>query len=169
MPENVKDPRSFNPLFSLRWWFPTSLERWFVGGSIVVCILGLALLMWVTGWSTKKWDRVQKIAKEVEVEIQTANPVGSTKHDVEDWLKAHNFNFGPPHPIRPISIRKEGPLSLSESILTERGVSLKDATEYLEAHRHIGDGSHDETVVFLLFGSDGKLIRIHAEGFFISL
>jgi hypothetical protein len=94
-------------------------------------------------------------------------PVGSTKHDVEDWLKAHDFTFG----RRPDPIRQEVPLQQAlEHFLTERGVSLKDATECHVAQKRVVDGNPgDKVQVYLLFGSDGKLLRLYAYGSFIFL
>jgi hypothetical protein len=91
MPEDVKAPSSFGRLFSLRWWFPSSLDQWLFRGAIFVFVLAI---LWFTTieWSYRQADaRVQKLAKGVEIEVQAANPVGSTKRDVNDWLTAQVF------------------------------------------------------------------------------
>jgi hypothetical protein len=102
---------------------------------------------------------VQKLAKGVEVEVQAANPVGSTKRDVHGWLTAQGFYGVESRPVEQI-----------DYIMMDRVAALEGATEYISAFKPLVGGEPRDTVhTYFVFGPDGKLIRVYVIGGFIFL
>jgi hypothetical protein len=150
MPEIVKPRFSFGQL----------VRRGIPAGIILVLIALFALNMLIVWDLNRTAKRVDKVAQDVEAEAQAANPVGSTRQQVEDWLKANNFRNSA---LIADKWRMDG-------WLTMFNISAKDVTSLIESHRPIGGGKLGERVdIYFFFGPDEKLIAVSARGFFISL
>jgi hypothetical protein len=149
MPEDVK------PRFSSVWLI--------LGGIIAVSILmpfGYVALGECVNWYLKRVsERLDKVAKGVQAEAEAANPVGSTRQHIEDWLKANNFSAN--HCPEKL---------LLEDLIKDRNIPVKGATSFLRGFRRVGDGNSSEgTVIYFFLGPDEKLILVYAEGHFIFL
>jgi hypothetical protein len=148
MPEDAKPRFSHGQL----------VRRGIAAGIILALIAPFAWTMLFVWGLNRVAERVDKVAKDVEAEAQEANPVGSTKQQVEDWLKANKFKAFPPNSDN----------QWMENLIKQRQLPAKGATSYLGGERPIAGGYSDEkTIIYFFLGPDEKLILVHAEGFFI--
>jgi hypothetical protein len=150
MPEDAK------PRFSYG-----QMALWRIIAVFILMSVGMAALDKCVNWYLKGVsERLDKVAKDVQAEAEAANPVGSTRQHIEDWLKANNFST--------TTLLSEK--LLMESLIKERNIPVEGAASYLRGERYIAGGdSSEKTVIYFFLGPDEKLILVYAEGSFIFL
>jgi hypothetical protein len=116
----VKPRFSYEPL--VRWGIPV--------GIILVLIAPYTLNMLINWDLERASERMHSLAKDLEAEAQEANPVGSTKRQVEDWLKVKKLGG-----FVLISGERE-----VDSCLRYLNISVNDTTSYIESHRRSDGG-----------------------------
>jgi hypothetical protein len=150
MPEDAKPPK------------PS--DRRIIWGTFVALFLIIAmpfvLNTWLNWYVEQIRDRVDKATESTNAAAQAANPVGSTKRQVEDWLKANDFDE-----FIPVSLKRD-----VDDLVTRFNIPAKAATFFMGGWRPIAGGNPGEnTTVYFFFGPDDKLITVYAIGYFPSL